>query len=99
MPLQEQPRVGAANRLPDARTLNDHPRPTNGRYGVGGRFETTAPKMHVRLGLRTHKEINLQHGRSVGPAPHIPYMCCQHRESETQMRRELREIHGLTEKE
>ena len=55
--------------------------------------------MHVRLGLRTHKEINLQHGRSVGPAPHIPYMCCQHRESEAQMRRELREIHGLTKKD
>ena len=41
--------------------------------------------------------INLRRSRSAGPAPRIPHVLPAQPERSAQMRRELREIHGLTE--
>ena len=97
MPLQEQPRVGAANRPPDARNIEFptlHERPVRGGREVRNH---DAPQNARDVRFVDPREINPRRGRSAGPAPHIPHVLPAQPERSAQMRRELREIHGLTE--
>ena len=74
MPLQEQPRVGAANRLPNARQ-NDIPT-LHERLERGGREirNHAAPQNARDVRFEDPQGNNLRRGRSAGPAPHVPHV-------------------------